>query len=739
MIKKILISFLLISSFLLNAQSQTVNFVTAGGSLDYTNQPISTSSQSSHSQTIYYPDELQFTGTINSLTYFLIFNVSLEGSSIWNVRLGMTNQEEFSENDGFIPQSELTQVVTNGTITVSGTEVTINFTEPFEYDGQSNLVIDVEEVEPGNTPSNFAGFVGVENFGNPPTRSIMSFSGEGVVKENSFAKVKFGGNFEKCLPMHTVNFTDLSATSVYAEWANPDNIPAFRYNVSLYGEPIPATYDIISDSNVTMSELTPATYYNLNRKADCDVAYTNFSIKRFVTKPLDLTVPSLITFDGENTHNYLLPIFYKGSVSVSPYAAADNSENGMLFSATSNYLITNTWSDYGDPFESNPSFIINSVFSIDLTNYAGNPAFKFDLKQKTDSKLRLRIDGFLDDFVYSANPDNDDFQTVVVDLSDKIGKKFDIVMEHVGRRTPADAPTQNCAFIDNVKLEEACGSLADITATPGTYNITVDWNSEGTEWEVIHVLHGETPPNSGTLVTEKPYTLSDLLPATAYDIYVRQHCETETSPWHKIYASTDPLIIQVPHEEICSSITEYISPLYNNSSAINFYNNSQIILNQREKGDIWIGDNTATEAEVWIDNKEFTTGLKLKVNAVNLLNLQMVIRMKQQYFYSAQSSWFRITVNGVQYGLSRNPTQITNEPFINLTYDLSEFVGEVLYITLEHCGRRGQNYSNSSVMDATRIDNILFTGDEDPDAICGITPPVLQDITDSCQIELERY
>ncbi len=37
MIKKILISFLLISSFLLNAQSQTVNFVTAGGSLDYTN------------------------------------------------------------------------------------------------------------------------------------------------------------------------------------------------------------------------------------------------------------------------------------------------------------------------------------------------------------------------------------------------------------------------------------------------------------------------------------------------------------------------------------------------------------------------------------------------------------------------------------------------------------------------------------------------------------------------------
>ncbi len=79
--------------------------------------------------------------------------------------------------DGFIPDSELTEIGITS-YNANAFEFILIFDEYFSYNGIDNLVIDVEDVNPGRTSSALAGWKGTENFNNPPTRSIVSITEE---------------------------------------------------------------------------------------------------------------------------------------------------------------------------------------------------------------------------------------------------------------------------------------------------------------------------------------------------------------------------------------------------------------------------------------------------------------------------------------------------------------------------------------------------------------------------------
>lgn len=65
-----------------------------------------------------------------------------------------------------------------------------------------------------------------------------------------------------------------------------------------------------------------------------------------------------------------------------------------------------------------------------------------------------------------------------------------------------------------------------------TNSIEITWEGEGTEWEIKCVEAGQDTTGVASLVAfSKPYIITDLEPATYYDVYVRTICENNNSAW----------------------------------------------------------------------------------------------------------------------------------------------------------------------------------------------------------------
>lgn len=699
------------------SQTELLSSVTVGTKFDMVYEPITVQAEYSRSQTIYYPDEMRFRGTITSLKYFLEFSSSaFENSTIWRVAIGYTNKTEFAQGDPNIPDSELTEVF-NGRISGSGNTVILTFDKPFYYDGRQNLVIDVQEIEPGKTASQLTTFKGVKNYNKPPTRTKITMTGVTAMYENSYACTEFGGSLERCEPLYAGTFSIVTATSVLANW--PSNVisPAFRYMIQKLGDPMPTTYKVVNGKNVLLENLQPATGYTFYRKTDCDITPTNYYSQQFTTEPYNLKVPTTITFDGANTFDYFLTASKTVGVYISPIAASD-SENGILFRGTDDLIKSGEWkTTTNDSWNDNPSFISRAYFTIDLTNYTGNPILQFDLRQTKDSKFKIATitnsDYVLIPGVYTSTTDNsDEFKTITIDLSKSNGTKFDLIMQHLGRYTTEALP-YNTAFVDNVKLIEmpVCNPPQDIIVVKTENSITLNWTSAADEWEVAWVDHDMTAPNSGTVTKDKFFTITGLTVAKSYDIYIRNKYGNSYCEWKKIIESTNPTIVKVPYQQLFTAATTNYAPelqdisrqfLYSN--ALNFYQKLQ------GNGSAWVGGSTTTEHQAWNDNKAFSSGISFKVDATNVSSLKLAITMKQKYYYSKNTSWFRVLVNGVQQGSSRNPTTSYNDAYTTLNYDLPAYAGKVLDVTLEHCGRYMNNYYNNAPMDLTMVSNVQFNG-----------------------------
>ena len=108
------------------------------------NLPIEPYFGYTYSQSIYNSALISASGSITGIKYFATPGTTLANSSEWVVYIGVTENDEFLSTDSWIPLTELTQVY-SATTSISDGVVSLTFDSPFEYDGNSNLVIAVEE------------------------------------------------------------------------------------------------------------------------------------------------------------------------------------------------------------------------------------------------------------------------------------------------------------------------------------------------------------------------------------------------------------------------------------------------------------------------------------------------------------------------------------------------------------------------------------------------------------------
>ena len=103
---------------------------------------------------------------------------------------------------------------------------------------------------------------------------------------------------------------------------------------------------------------------------------------------------------------------------------------------------------------------------------------------------------------------------------------------------PQSTTTYNAGNVDNILVEPipSCPKPMDVTATGVTpTSMTLTWTEvgEANSWEVEYGPVGFTPGSAAgtveTVTSEPPFTISNLTPATTYDVYVRSDCGGEYS------------------------------------------------------------------------------------------------------------------------------------------------------------------------------------------------------------------
>lgn len=674
------------------SQTEIVSNINFGASIDFTNQPVSPQSDFSKSQVIYYQSDLKFKGLINQIRYVTSFSsISLENSTQWIVKMGTTDLVEFGNGVGFISPSELTEVF-NGSIATGSGEVIINFTTPFNYSGEQNLVIQVEEVSPGATSSGLSGFKGREDFNNPPKRSIMTMTdqyGTSTLVENSYPATRFYGELEQCiLPTFQTSVQNITQTNATINLQNNPLITAYHYAVHPDGTDVPSTLETTTSTTINFTDLLPAQYYRFSVRSDCNEVAPRFAGQYFNTKPITISVPHTITFDEENTRDYFLVAGYLGHSYVNE-VAADNSTNGIQFRSSDFTLNAPSYTETGNIWTNNTNYLGKVEFLIDLTNNPINPIFSFRLKQKIGSNLRVRIDNYQTGWTYKTNSvDDTEFQTIIVDLKRYIGRSFTLTLEHVSDFYHPN--NQRSAWVDTIELKEESCHIAEqeISFSKTTNSLTISGLDNSTLYDVAYVKQSLELTDDSWISTTLPYTIENLNVASAYKIYIRKKCNTDSSKWNEFFVSTLPNTIVPPYTEGSNYIVtnQFVAPQYSLFGQVNYTSGYPAVsLHQQGTNVTWVGGSNTTEYQAWNENKDFSSSLFMNVDAQNTTTLNMTVRFRIRRIGSATDSWFRIVVNGTQIGPSYQG--VVNGQYQNLVVNLNEYAGTQFTVELQHVGK----------------------------------------------------
>ena len=359
-------------------------------------------------------------------------------------------------------------------------------------------------------------------------------------------------------PVPTAVVTDISSNSVTLNWANVS--ASFEY-ILCDSEPtadsVPFT---VSDTTLTLTDLSANTSYTLWLRTDCGSGYSAWTSTSFRTACGDIdSLPWTESFEGQPTGTSSSSVFatcwtrlnngtsYFGYPYVSNTSSYAHSGGAGLY-----WYGSTTTGTYGD-------YQVIVAPAIDTTRYAmNNLMVKFWTKASSTSYHPVFKVGVM------TNPD--DVTTFVgmdtINVEGTDWTEFEIpLVSYTGHgryiAIKADRPTSAWyAYVDDITIQPMpnCPHVADITIDSAyTGTAYVSWTELGSasQWHVEYGTHGFTRGNGTSLyVSNANAALTGLAGNTSYDVYVTALCDGNDSSSAELYTFTSPCAaIVIPFSE----------------------------------------------------------------------------------------------------------------------------------------------------------------------------------------------
>lgn len=291
--------------------------------------PYSPIYENTYGQTIYYESEIQAKGLITAVSYYSN-DSSMAYSDLIDMYIGITSVDFLYDSIYIIKRAKMTSVF-NGSLNLSSGLpgwVTIQLTTPFYYNGDSNLVIAINETRTGLDAKNYSGsFKRV--FGNKlrsaciegsflpidlnyiesmPPNTYPSTSWLGTLADAIF----HGLTRNTCWTPQKLRFSNLTDHSAKMMWSPPDsgNVPA-AYDVYFGNsrvKPLKTTIadsTNIADTQLVVNNLSPNTRYYAWVRSRCSSTDKSVwtLIDSFTTLCTSIPIPTAV----EPFNTYYVP------------------------------------------------------------------------------------------------------------------------------------------------------------------------------------------------------------------------------------------------------------------------------------------------------------------------------------------------------------------------------------------------------------------------------------------------
>lgn len=430
----------------------------------------------------------------------------------------------------------------NAQLVFSGNQIlqegwnSFTFSNPFAYNGTDNLLMIVVD-ETGSYVSGNSWYVHdaftgsaryIYNDGTPYSiSSVPSSAGTSLNVRNN---VIFGGNCDETATCFAPNVyvTNITTNTADINWVPGFDESSWEMEYTLYSDTnwIP----VANPTNGTYSfdQLTPNTHYKVRMRSDCgggDVS--EWTTVDFRTECGMITVPFTENFNTYGTGNNAFPDCWSkhNTYSIStnyPFITTVNN-SGTTGGSLYFYGSSSTYSLAVIPE------IIDEINTLEVSLFlrVGNISNGLMVGVMTDPE---NYDSFVPvETVYCSATGG--FEYAEVDLDSYTGTGKYIAFKSL-------TPNTGALYLDdiNITLIPTCKRPDNVTVSNiDLTSAQVAWHERGTatNWIIEYGPSGFATGTGTTVQTnQNPYILTNLTPATSYDVYVRSECGAgDLSDW----------------------------------------------------------------------------------------------------------------------------------------------------------------------------------------------------------------
>jgi len=314
--------------------------------------------------------------------------------------------------------------------------------------------------------------------------------------------------------------TDSSAVITWNTYGQSDFILTYGIG-NAYADTVNVT-----GGTYTINGLDANTSYKVKVAAECDAA-TFSTAKTFKTAcaPATTVVENFDGITGQTSSNVLPDCwsYLNGGTSYgylpTAYAGATYANSGTNSLKFYNYASTS----YADQYA-----ILPAVEGLNELR------IKFNARKNSTSYEATIVVGIMTDpadaatfvAIDTVRPEGVAYEPFMVYFNEYVGEGM-----YAAFKVPVPATSYNGAYIDDVELEEipSCLEPTKLAVSEiGTDSAKLAWVSVASEWQIC--LNNDTA--NLIAVSENPYILHNLTPATSYEFMVRAICaEGDTSAW----------------------------------------------------------------------------------------------------------------------------------------------------------------------------------------------------------------